>query len=131
MQSAGVAQERLRVPGQVPVHVRDHDLALPKKLQSRLFSHLGEEKNVTGCIDTVGGTMEQPIYSTGDVARLLGIKCHQIAYAITNGYVPEPGRFCGKRSFGPDDVMRLAKHFGIEQRIQITQEGGICFGMTT
>jgi hypothetical protein len=38
------------------------------------------------------------IYSTGEVARLLGLRIHQIAYAHATGQVGEPTlRFLGKR----------------------------------
>lgn len=70
--------------------------------------------------------MNTRLYSTGEVARLLGVKSHRITYAITNGMVPEPGRFCGKRLFASEDVERLANYFGFHRTPQFTNEGEKC-----
>ena len=54
------------------------------------------------------------LYSTGEVARILGIPQHRIVYAITANKVTETKfHFLGKRCFDPNDVRRLAKHFGV------------------
>lgn len=73
--------------------------------------------------------MDTPVYSTGEVARLIGVKPYQIAYAIATGQLPEPARFCGKRLFTSDDMRRLAEFFGVEiaeQETTTTQIGGAC-----
>lgn len=52
-----------------------------------------------------------------DVARILGVKAHQIAYALATGQVAEPGlRVSNKRVFGEEDVRRLAAHFRVTPR---------------
>src|SRR3954471_10376508 len=52
-----------------------------------------------------------------DVARTLGLKAHQIAYALSTGQVAEPAlRVANKRVFGEDDVRRLAAHFRVTPR---------------
>ena len=37
-----------------------------------------------------GTTMTKPHYSLKDVAEIVGVKAHRIAYAISNGYLAEP-----------------------------------------
>ncbi len=55
------------------------------------------------------------LYSTGEVARLLGIHQHRIVYAITTNQVPEVEfHFLNKRCFDAADLRRIAKHFSIE-----------------
>ncbi len=52
-----------------------------------------------------------------DVARTLGLKAHQIAYALSTGQVAEPAlRVANKRVFGEEDVRRLAAHFRVTPR---------------
>ncbi len=75
--------------------------------------------------------MEEELYSTGEVAKLLGVKPHQISYAIANGLIPEPGRFCGKRAFQERDVHRIAEFFGVKTAPKRTQEGGPCTSTNT
>lgn len=54
------------------------------------------------------------IYSTGEVARLLGLRPHQLEYAHGSFALAEPDtRFLGKRVYTPDDVRRVACHFGL------------------
>ena len=49
-----------------------------------------------------------------DVARRLRIKPYRIVYALATGLVDEPAlRIANKRIFQPDDVARLAVHFGV------------------
>jgi len=49
-----------------------------------------------------------------DVAQRLRIKSYRIRYAIANGLVEEPAQRIGnQRVFTPQDVKRLAKHFGV------------------
>lgn len=57
--------------------------------------------------------MEQ-IFSTGQIARLLGIQGYQIAYAINTRQLDEASfRFLDKRCFTQKDIKRIALHFGI------------------
>ena len=54
-------------------------------------------------------------YTLRDVARLLKVKPYQVTYALSVGHVPEPAvRINNKRIFAPDDIDRLAAHFGVE-----------------
>lgn len=56
----------------------------------------------------------QRIYSTGQVARLLGLRTHQLDYAHASNQLAEPGlRFLNKRVYELDDVRRVADHFGL------------------
>ena len=56
-----------------------------------------------------------------DVARTLGLKAHQIAYALSTGQVAEPAlRVANKRVFGEEDVQRLAAHFRVTPRWRST-----------
>jgi len=50
-----------------------------------------------------------------DVARLLNIKQYRITYALETGLVAEPRlRIARNRVFLPDDVKRVADHFGVQ-----------------
>ncbi|MBN9519342.1 hypothetical protein J0H58_12605 [bacterium] len=52
------------------------------------------------------------IYSTGQVARLLGVRPHQLEYAHASQALAEPAfRFLGKRVYCAADVRRVAAHF--------------------
>lgn len=73
--------------------------------------------------------MTQIHFSTGEVARLLGVAQHRIANAHVTGRCPEPHRFCGKRAYGPEDVARLAEHFGILLET-INKTGELCSNTT-
>lgn len=58
--------------------------------------------------------MEQ-IYSTGQVAKLLGVARHKIEYGIVSGHLPEARfRFLDKRCFDGDDIRRMAEYFGVQ-----------------
>lgn len=49
-----------------------------------------------------------------EVSKRLGLPAHVVSYAVSSGKVPEPPlRIANKRIFQPDDVKRLAKHFGV------------------
>lgn len=62
----------------------------------------------------------QNIYSTGDVARLLGIPAHKFTYAISTGALPEPvQRNANQRCFSEEDVRRIATYFQLELPNQI------------
>jgi len=52
--------------------------------------------------------------SMHDCARLLQVQSYRIQYAYAHGRVPEPRlRMGGRRVFTPDDLQRMAKHFGV------------------
>jgi DNA-binding transcriptional MerR regulator len=52
-----------------------------------------------------------------DVAKRLGVKPYQVAYALSVGLVEEPElRISNKRIFQERDIKRLAVHFGVELR---------------
>jgi DNA-binding transcriptional MerR regulator len=54
-------------------------------------------------------------YLLRDVAKLLGVKPYQIAYALSVELVPEPElRISNKRIFQQEDIERLAAHFKVE-----------------
>jgi hypothetical protein len=58
--------------------------------------------------------MEQ-VFSTGQVAKMLGVARHKIEYAIVNGHLPEARfRFLDKRCFDAADIQRMAEFFGVE-----------------
>jgi excisionase family DNA binding protein len=57
----------------------------------------------------------EKIFSTGEVAKLLGIQRHRVEYAIASGHLPEARfRFLDKRCFDAEDVKRIAEYFGVE-----------------
>ena len=52
--------------------------------------------------------------SMGECARLLRVQSYRIQYAYAHDRLPEPRlRIGGRRVFGPEDVQRLAAHFGV------------------
>ena len=54
------------------------------------------------------------LFTTGEVARLLGVKQHRITYAITSGYLHDTKvQFAGKRCFDNNDVKKIAAYFGV------------------
>jgi DNA-binding transcriptional MerR regulator len=56
----------------------------------------------------------ESIYSTGQVARLLGLRPHQLEYAHASHALAEPSfRFLGKRVYCAADVRRVAEHFSL------------------
>ncbi len=58
--------------------------------------------------------MEQ-LFSTGQVARIVGVPPYKIGYAHANNRLAEPvHRVMNKRLYTPDDVRRVALHFGVE-----------------
>ena len=60
------------------------------------------------------------IYSTGEVAKMLGVQRHRIEYAVANGHLPEARlRFLDKRCFTGDDVKRIAEFFGVDVPSQL------------
>jgi DNA-binding transcriptional MerR regulator len=57
----------------------------------------------------------EKIFSTGEVAKILGIARHKIEYAIANSHLPEVQfRFLDKRCFTNDDVKRIGIYFGVQ-----------------
>jgi hypothetical protein len=60
------------------------------------------------------------VFSTGQVAKLLGIARHKIEYAIVNGHLPEARfRFLDKRCFDGDDIQRMSEYFGVEVNLKL------------
>lgn len=61
------------------------------------------------------------LFSTGQVARLVGVPSYKIEYAHANNHLGEPTqRVMNKRLYTAADVRRVAQHFGIvldEQRL--------------
>ena len=52
------------------------------------------------------------LFSTGDVAKKLGIARHKIEYAIATGSLPDAKlRVANKRCFSPDEVEAIAEYF--------------------
>ena len=59
--------------------------------------------------------MTRQHYLLRDVAKRLGVKPYQIAYALSVGLVEEPElRIANKRIFQEKDIERLAAHFKVE-----------------
>jgi len=53
------------------------------------------------------------MFSTGEVARLLGVRPYRITYAISTGRLADASfRFLAKRCFTRSDIERVAQHFG-------------------
>ncbi len=56
--------------------------------------------------------MTQQHYSLKEVAALVGVKAHRIAYAIANGLLVEPAhRITNRRLFTAADVEAARAHF--------------------
>ena len=56
--------------------------------------------------------MKQQQFILSEVAKLLDMKAHVIAYAISSGSLPEPSlRIFNKRIFTLADVERIRKYF--------------------
>jgi len=49
-----------------------------------------------------------------EAAQRLGVKPYRITYALANGLVEDVPRVGNRRMFGEEDIMRLARHFGLE-----------------
>jgi hypothetical protein len=52
-------------------------------------------------------------YTLTEVAQHLGLKYYRIAYQHKVGKLAEPLKAGGRRAYGPDDVRRVAEHFGV------------------
>jgi hypothetical protein len=58
--------------------------------------------------------MTKQQFLLGETAKLLRVKPYKIVYALTTGLIEDVAfRLGGKRVFQPDDVRRLADHFGV------------------
>ncbi len=56
--------------------------------------------------------MKQTQFILNEVAKIVGIKAHVIAYAISAGHLPEPKlRIFGKRVFSAKEVQAIKKYF--------------------
>lgn len=52
------------------------------------------------------------MFSTTEAARLIGVKVHQLKYAIENGSIPDASAtFVGKRVFTEHDIERMKEYF--------------------
>ena len=66
----------------------------------------------------------EDIYSTGQVAKMLGIQRHRIEYAIVTGLLPEAKfRFLDKRCFTATDIQRMADYFDVEGNLNLEPTG--------
>ena len=54
------------------------------------------------------------LFSTGEVARLLGVQGYRVTYAHAIGAVKEPERVFGRRAYRWSDLSALAKYFGVQ-----------------
>lgn len=69
--------------------------------------------------------MNQQLLGTGCVSRLLKVRKHKIEYAISNGSIPEPKlRIANKRAFNFEEVLTIAKYFGVTIAIGDDAEKG-------
>jgi hypothetical protein len=67
--------------------------------------------------------MMQQIFSTGQVAKMLGVARHKVEYAIVNNHLSEARfRFLDKRCFTAEDIHRMAEYFGVE--VDLTADMG-------
>jgi len=68
-------------------------------------------KNQQCCINISGGYMEQG-YLLNDAAKRAGVRGYQIAYALSQGYLPEPKQwFNRQRIFTDEDIARIKEYF--------------------
>ncbi len=67
--------------------------------------------------------MENRYLLLNDVARILGLKAHQIAYALATGQVAEPAlRVANKRVFSTEDVERPCSPFQSETEMALARD---------
>ena len=51
-------------------------------------------------------------YLLNDAARRAGVRSYQLAYAISQGYLPEPAQwFNRQRVFSDEDIVRIKQYF--------------------
>lgn len=56
--------------------------------------------------------MTEKHYSLNEVSKIVGVKAHRIAYAISNGYLPEPAqRVTNRRLFSTADLQAALLYF--------------------
>jgi DNA-binding transcriptional MerR regulator len=56
--------------------------------------------------------MNKTHYSLNEVSKIVGVKAHRIAYAISNGYLPEPAqRVTNRRLFSTADLQAAMIYF--------------------
>lgn len=56
--------------------------------------------------------MKQTQFILNEVAKIVSVKGHVIAYAISAGHIPEPKlRIAGKRIFSAKEVEAIKKYF--------------------
>lgn len=56
--------------------------------------------------------MTQKQFILNEVAKIVGVKAHVIAYGISAGHLPEPKlRIAGKRIFSAKEVEAIRKYF--------------------
>lgn len=61
--------------------------------------------------------MKQTQFILNEVARIVGVKAHVIAYAISAGHIPEPAlRIAGKRVFSAKEVENIKTYFEIRNK---------------
>jgi len=61
--------------------------------------------------------MSERLYSTGDVARRLGIQRYQLEYLVETQQIPEPAvRVAGKRVWNEAEVQEAAKFLERKER---------------
>jgi DNA-binding transcriptional MerR regulator len=59
-------------------------------------------------------------YSILEIAKLLGIAEHRIAYAHRSGKLTEPVHVAGKRIYSASDIERIAYYFGLQRKEEKT-----------
>lgn len=65
------------------------------------------------------------LFSTGQVARIIGVPSYRIEYAHSNTGLAEPAqRVMNKRLYSFDDLRRVAVHFGVELEESLIAVGG-------
>jgi DNA-binding transcriptional MerR regulator len=58
-------------------------------------------------------------FALQQVCRMIGVQPYRVQHAYSIGAVPEPRlRISGRRVFEPIDIKRLAKHFGVEMKVE-------------
>lgn len=56
--------------------------------------------------------MPQTQFILNEVAKIVGVKSHVVAYAISSGHLPEPClRIAGKRIFSTKEVEAIKRYF--------------------
>jgi hypothetical protein len=67
--------------------------------------------------------MNQNLMSLSGAAKVLGVRPHQVAFAIVSFCVPEPAmRVANRRVFQQEDIDRLEEYFAKKKAAQQPQE---------